>query len=432
VNIRRPSGTALKNPFKGRKYYVNPLNAAKYEGSIKGASGKTRKNLERMKSIGAAYWIDTKKKLHGDGPKTLEGVLKDAKSQDPVPLVTLIWYDLPNRDCDAKASIGEICCTVDKTTGHCDLDTETDCEDGLKEYKETYVQPFIRILKKYSKDVPVVVVLEPDSLPNLATNLKHPHCGNKGTVRAYKEGFAYALKQIVEETPEVTVYLDAASGSWLGWAHQCMKYLDVMVEMKLPMHKVRGFATNVAKYQPLGVQCPWEHQPGYSRNNYCLPSSPNAAMHKTHECCKDPCKLLQAWDPGNNEHNYAALLISLATEKFGSDHFRVVIDTGRNGAQNRKDCHNFCNIRRAGAGRASTTETANNTILDAYFWLKTPGESDGCTKKLPDGTRCARYDAVCGSEDSLGNDDGEPKAPEAGDWYDYQVKMLAEFAELDG
>ena len=28
--------------------------------------------------------------------------------------------------------------------------------------------------------------------------------------------------------------------------------------------------------------------------------------------------------------------------------------------------------------------------VDAYFWLKTPGESDGCTALLPDGTRCAR------------------------------------------
>ena len=263
VSMGQPTGTALKNPFKGVKYYVNPRYAAKYEKSMKGTKGKIRKNLERMKSIGAANWIDNKTKLHGDGPETLEGILKDAKSQDPVPLVTVIWYDLPNRDCDAKASIGEICCTVIKTTGHCDLDTESDCEDGLKEYKETYVQPFIRILKKYSKDVPVVVILEPDSLPNLATNLKHPHCGNKATVRAYKEGIAYALNKLVDETPDVTVYLDAASGSWLGWAHQCMKYLDIMVELKLPMHKVRGFATNTAKYQPLGVQCPWEHQAGY-------------------------------------------------------------------------------------------------------------------------------------------------------------------------
>jgi len=70
--------------------------------------------------------------------------------------------------------------------------------------------------------------------------------------------------------------------------------------------------------------------------------------------------------------------------------------------------------------------------LDAYFWLKTPGESDGCTKELPDGTSCARYDAVCGSEDSLGNEDDEPQAPEAGEWYDYQVKMLAEYADFDG
>mmetsp|Transcript_107330 Transcript_107330/g.213059 ORF Transcript_107330/g.213059 Transcript_107330/m.213059 type:complete len:589 (-) Transcript_107330:459-2225(-) len=432
VKMPDPAGTALKNPFEGKKYYVHPLNAAKYAKSMEGTKGKIRENLARMKSTGAAYWIETKAKFKGDSPHFLEGILKDAKSQDPVPLVTLVWYNLPNRDCAAKASIGEICCTVNETSGLCDLETETDCEDGLNEYKEGFVNPFVQILKKYVKDVPVVIILEPDSLPNLATNQGNPHCGNNGTLRAYKEGMAYAMNKLVKETPEVTVYLEAASGAWLGWAHSCLQYLDVLVEMKLPMERVRGFATNVAKYQPLGVQCPWEHQTGFSRNNFCLPSSKHHKKNVKAECCKDPCHLLDAWDPGNNEHNYAALLIKLARKKFGTNHFKAVIDTGRNGAENRKDCNNFCNIRKAGAGRASTTETANNTILDAYFWLKTPGESDGCTKHLPNGSKCARYDKICGSEDSLGNNFSEPAAPEAGEWYDFQVKELAEYADFDG
>jgi len=68
--------------------------------------------------------------------------------------------------------------------------------------------------------------------------------------------------------------------------------------------------------------------------------------------------------------------------------------------------------------------------VDAYFWLKTPGESDGCTQILPDGTNCPRFDSMCGSQDSIGSQGSEPRAPQAGAWFDYQIKMLAENAHM--
>lgn len=61
-------------------------------------------------------------------------------------------------------------------------------------------------------------------------------------------------------------------------------------------------------------------------------------------------------------------------------------------------------------------------MIDAFLWLKTPGESDGCTQTLPDGNACKRYDSFCGSVDSIGSSSGEPRAPEAGKWFDYQIK----------
>lgn len=111
----------------------------------------------------------------------------------------------------------------------------------------------------------------------------------------------------------------------------------------------------------------------------------------------------------------------------------MIIDTGRNGVPDtRQDCAHWCNARGAGAGAASTTNTAAQ-FVDAYFWLKTPGESDGCTELLPGGAGvCPRFDANCASPDSLGSAPGEPRAPEAGHWFDYQVKQLAEFAQLGG
>jgi len=39
---------------------------------------------------------------------------------------------------------------------------------------------------------------------------------------------------------------------------------------------------------------------------------------------------------------------------------------------------------------------------------------------------------MCGSVDSIGSAQGEPRAPEAGQWFDYQIKQLAQNAKLDG
>lgn len=60
-----------------------------------------------------------------------------------------------------------------------------------------------------------------------------------------------------------------------------------------------------------------------------------------------------------------------------------------------------------------------------------PGESDGCTALLPgsDGSgNCPRFDDGCASEDSIGSRQGEPRAPEAGQWFDFAAKSLAENA----
>lgn len=83
-----------------------------------------------MSEVASAYWIDVKSKVTGDGTGSMEGILKDASAMDGRQLVTFIVYDLPNRDCKAKASNGEICCTynADKT---CNYTAGGDCSAGI-------------------------------------------------------------------------------------------------------------------------------------------------------------------------------------------------------------------------------------------------------------------------------------------------------------
>lgn len=126
-------------------------------------------------------------------------------------------YDLPNRDCKAKASNGEICCNPSSAgDGTCDYNAGGDCSAGLSDYKTNYITPLAATIKQYCGKVPMVLVIEPDSLPNLASNMADPHCGNSATVAAYSQGIPYAVQTLAAACPSATQYLDAAHGGWLG------------------------------------------------------------------------------------------------------------------------------------------------------------------------------------------------------------------------
>jgi len=400
---------ADSNPFTGKTLYVNPGFQEELQDSIRSSTGKTRDNLLRIYNISSAFWIDTISKISAV-PLSLQYILKDAASFDPPHLITIIVYDLPNRDCHARASNGEICC-VSNADGTCNYNSGSGkCEKGLARYKSQYIDAIVDMLSSYS-EVPVVAVIEPDSLPNLATNQGDSRCGNSATTNAYTQGIEYAVNSL-SRLENVKIYLDAAHGGWLGWQNGLQSFVNVVKNLNV-LNKVRGFATNVANYQPLGTQCPSE--------TWCQDSN-----HKNDPCCLDPCKLISQYNFANNEYNYAMILKNAFMSAVPGFEPFMITDTGRNGVSNmRQDCANWCNIRGAGIGRFPTSNTDNSSLLDAYLWLKTPGESDGCTQLLPNGTQCKRFDSSCASDDSIGSRSGEPRAPTAGQWFDYQVKQLA-------
>jgi len=427
-----------RNPFKGEKFYVNPSYRDLLQTSISTAEGRVKETLLKMQNVPSAFWIDVKSKIRkGDGHpdlSTVEGILEDAAKCDPPHLVVFIVYDLPNRDCWALASNGEICCHYGRDVGRtkCEMGSNgfykeypDTCRDGLREYKETYIDPFAEVVKRYDGRVPVVLVIEPDSLPNMITNMKdrrpdEPRGCHDETKVAYMEGIKYAVQKFSET--DAVMYLDAGHGGWLGWANdnddQTGRFANLIRDMGIA-GKLRGFATNVANYQAVGeILCP---SPGTCRG-YFGSDDP---------CCQDdPCGLRQEWNWGHNELNYIDVLDSKMRSAIPSFRPKFIIDTGRNGKPDaRTSCSNWCNPRNNGIGHVPTTSTPDARI-DALYWLKTPGESDGCTETLPDGGKCPRFDGMCASADSIGSGPGEPRAPEAGLWFDYQIKQLAANAQL--
>lgn len=104
---------------------------------------------------------------------------------------------------------------------------------------------------KQAKELTFAVILEPDSLANLVTNMGVEKCA--GAASAYKEGVAYAIKKL--QFSNVYLYLDAAHGGWLGWDDNLAPTAKLFAEVlaiantgAITPAKIRGFATNVSNY----------------------------------------------------------------------------------------------------------------------------------------------------------------------------------------
>jgi cellulase/cellobiase CelA1 len=200
------------NLFAAHRFYIGHALQRRVHSSM-GArwaqDGKTRAHLAKVVDAPSAFWVDRLAKITGNGT-TLASLLADAESQYSLSLVAVIMYDLPNRDCHALASNGELCCEH-QLDGSCNyLTVDASCQHGLQRCLCTtrsasgcattvdscvdsrvpdrhYVDQFAGVLASHAS-VPVVVVIEPDSLPNLATNLNEPRCGNGATRAAYSQG----------------------------------------------------------------------------------------------------------------------------------------------------------------------------------------------------------------------------------------------------
>jgi cellulose 1,4-beta-cellobiosidase len=65
---------------------------------------------------------------------------------------------------------------------------------------------------------------------------------------------------------------------------------------------------------------------------------------------------------------------------------------------------NWCNIK--GMGLGERPKVNPKPLIDAYLWVKPPGESDGTAER-----GAPRFDESCVSVDS------DPAAPQAGEWF---------------
>ena len=317
-----------------------------------------------MMEYSNAIWLDSIENMQS----WLEPNLKEALAQQSgseTVLTVFVVYDLPGRDCHALASNGELLAN----------------DEDFERYKTEYVDVITKTLTAYNSQ-PVVLIIEPDSLANLVTNLENtPACAD--SAKYYEDGHAYLIQNL-GVLPHVALYLDIGHAFWLGWDDNragAGKVYSKIISSGSP-GKVRGFADNVANYTP------WE-DPELSRG-------PDTE-----------------WNPCPDEKRY----LEAMSEDFkaaGIESVYFVSDTSRNGVKTeRTHPGEWCNQTGAGVGaRPEANPISGMEYLDAFYWVKPLGESDGTSDES-----AKRFDGYCGHATAMKN------APEAGQWFQEFFEM---------
>ena len=425
-----PPGGHVANPFAGATAYLNPDYTAKVEQTATATGGTLATRMRRVATYPTAVWMDRIAAIAG-GPANgnrrglaghLDAALAQRQGTTPIT-ITVVVYDLPNRDCAALASNGEL-----KVS-----------QNGLARYKAEYIDPMAAVFAdpRY-RDLRIVTIVEPDSLPNLVTNLGNPKCAEANSSGAYVQGIQYALRKF-SALPNVYSYLDIAHSGWLGWDSNLGPAVQLITSTVRGatgnLAVVDGFVSNTAGYtpsvepyltdpnfqvggQPLRSARFYEYNPMFDEVDF------TTAMHGAFVAAGFPAGTGMLIDTSRNGWGGAAR----PTGASGST-VDTYVNSGRTDRRNHRG--NWCNQSGSGIGARPAASPVAGTPLDAFVWVKPPGESDGTsdssqTTPDPEGKI---YDPNCDPTrtGAGGTPTGAlPNSPSAGSWFPAAFRMLVE------
>jgi cellulose 1,4-beta-cellobiosidase len=412
-----PPGQRAENPYSGGSGYVNPEWKAKADG-VSGGS--------RVSSNPTAVWIDRIAAIEGtsgsssNGPMGVEDHLLEAVEQG-ASYIQFVIYNLPGRDCAALASNGEL--------GPTEIDR----------YKTAYIDP----IAAYQADarfrsLRIINIIEIDSLPNLITNVsgrptETAMCNTMKSNGNYVNGVGYALAKL-GAIPNVYNYIDAAHHGWVGWDDNFGPTAELLATAARAqgsnIANVTGFITNTANYSAL--------------------TEPYITITEQNRQSK-----WIDWNRYNDELSFAQAFRSRLVQAGFSSNIGMLIDTSRNGwggsarptgpqttgtldeqingskIDRRIHKGNWCN--QSGAGLGERPRVAPASGIDAYVWVKPPGESDGSSTEIPN-NEGKGFDQMCdpnyaGNARNGNNRSGALSgAPISGAWFAAQFQQLMQNA----
>ncbi|NMO57658.1 cellulose 1,4-beta-cellobiosidase [Actinoplanes sp. TBRC 11911] len=412
-----PAGNKADNPYAGARGYVNPEWKAKAEGEPGGT---------RVSNNPTAVWMDRIAAIAGSTGSSSNGSMGmrahlDAALAQGAGYIQFVIYNLPGRDCAALASNGEL--------GPADL----------PRYKSEYIDPIAAIQAdaKYAS-LRIINIIEIDSLPNLVTNTSGQagatsQCDTMKANGGYVNGIAYALQKL-GALPNTYNYMDAAHHGWIGWDSNFNPVADLMkstVQASGSLNNVAGFITNTANYSALT-------EPYFTVGTTVGGTSVRQSKWVDWNQYVDELSFAQA---------FRSRLVSIG---FPSN-IGMLIDTSRNGwggsarparaststtvdtfvnesrIDRRIHAGNWCN--QSGAGLGERPRSAPASGIDAYVWVKPPGESDGSSSLIPN-NEGKGFDQMCDPNYTGNARNGNsrtgalPNAPISGAWFSAQFREL--------
>jgi cellulose 1,4-beta-cellobiosidase len=412
------TSSRLDNPFRDATWYVDPDWSEKVAAEDGGSA---------IADMSTAIWMDRIGAIEGSDSKMGLKEHLDTALEQGANLFTFVVYDLPNRDCNSEASNGELLIA----------------DGDMERYKTEFIDPIAEIISdsKYSS-IRIVAIIEIDSLPNLVTNSDVASCQEAAGDDGYVEGITYALNAFAP-IENVYSYLDAAHSGWLGWSSNFDPAIELIASVvegtDAGWDSVAGFITNTANYTPT-VET-------YLPNPYKQVNNEQVRSATFYE-----------WNPYFDEKSYALAFREKMIAQGAPDTIGMLIDTGRNGwggsdrpssvstsgdvdtyvdesrIDRRDHRGNWCN-QPSGIGYKPWADPYDG--VDAFVWVKPPGESDGVSTSdyEPDPDDPAKqYDPMCGPDETHVEESGTYStgamsgAPHAGRWFSKGFQTLLENA----
>jgi endoglucanase len=362
ISIAGAHGQSKTLPPNNRFFVPAPPNGAvqQVESLLKQGQLRNALLIAVMETVPQAVW------LTGGTPSqvnaTVMSTLQEANAERALPV--LVLYNIPGRDCGSYSAGGA---------------------ENTADY-ETWIDTIAAAIGSQK----VLIVLEPDSLADLPSD-----CGYNPTQVNVPQATADRYTQInyavttLEAGSQTLVYIDAGNSHWQAVPIMAARLAQAGIQ------QAQGFFTNVSNYNLNNYETTYDtwvseciafandpEQGGWRLGNYSY-------------CASQYYSPLGPVDPDNiatwvytDEWYEQNMGTAVATTHF-------VIDTSRNG-QGPLDASiyvnapynqpasviqtltngSWCNPPERGLG---THPTANPGVLllDAYLWVKTPGESDG-------------------------------------------------------
>lgn len=325
--------------------------------------------LAQMVTVPSAAWFEDG--TPADVRENVRYHLSKADAQGAVPV--MVVYNIPYRDCAGYSTGGAA---------------------DAASYRE-WIDAFAAAVGKH----PAIVILETDGIGIIPWNTtwygelewcKPQAADGQPAPEATPEVRYALLNHAVDRLaalPNVRVYLDGTTSAWLDVGE-----LAYRLE-KAGVRKADGFFLNVSNFQPT------EHVITFGTwVSQCLAAGASGTDEiRGHvEWCPGPYNEAKDWALDYSPEHVAEVNARMAELLGGAEptvHF--LVDTSRNGrGQPSMERYaaapygqppevvaalksgNWCNPPGAGAGQRPTARTGI-PLVDAFVWIKIPGESDG-------------------------------------------------------